>query len=87
MSDNIERLLNDLKESFEREIRDLKEHVDDGFDRIEARLDRQGGWLRSGQTNLVRLNTWSEDIDQLVTSRDKRLDKLEARIRKLENGS
>lgn len=87
MSDNIERLLNDLKESFEREIRDLKEHVDDGFDRIESRLDRQSGWLRSGQTNLVRLNTWSEDIDQLVTSRDKRLDKLEARIRKLENGS
>ena len=54
------------------------------FDAQAARMDRQGGLLRAGQTNLVRLNDWSETIDQLLAVRDKRPDELEARLRKLE---
>ena len=67
-------------------ITDLTESLSDRLDGINARLDRQGGLLRSGQTNLVRLNDWSEEIDQALTRRDKRIDKLEARVKKLENG-
>jgi hypothetical protein len=65
-------------------IIDLTNSLSDHMDAIQSRLDRQGGWLRSGQTNLVRMNNWSEDIDALLAKRDKRLDTLEARLRKLE---
>ncbi len=65
-------------------IIELTNSLADHLEAIQSRLDRQGGWLRSGQTNLVRLNNWSEDIDVLMAKRDKRLDNLEARLRKLE---
>lgn len=74
-----------MKESLEREIHALRDEVRSGFDRLEARLDRQGGLIRSGQTNIVRLNDWSEKIDQLLATRDKRLDEMDARLRRLED--
>jgi hypothetical protein len=78
-----------MKDSLESEIHSFRDDVIRRLDRIEVRLDRQGGLIRSGQTNLVRLNGWSEKMDQLLAARDKRLDELEARLRKLEsqNGS
>src|SRR5688572_20797967 len=85
MSDSLVELITSMKESLEREIRTGFERVNERFDRIEVRLDRQGGLIRSGQTNLVRLNDWSEKMDQLLAARDKRLDELEARLRKLES--
>ena len=65
-------------------IIELTNSLSDHMEAIQSRLDRQGGWLRSGQTNLVRLNNWSEDIDALLAKRDKRMDSLESRLRKLE---
>jgi hypothetical protein len=93
---HLERLIIDMKESLERElvgVRDsLREDMRQGFsqvndrlDRMEARSDRHGGLLRTGQTNLVRLNDWSERIDLLLAARDKRLDDLEARLKRLES--
>jgi hypothetical protein len=82
-------LITSMKDSLESEIHSFRDDVIRRLDRIEVRLDRQGGLIRSGQTNLVRLNGWSEKMDQLLAARDKRLDELEARLRKLEsqNGS
>lgn len=86
------RLLTEIKESLEREVTALRQHMDGRFQRLEekydaqaVRLDRQGGLIRAGQTNIVRLNDWSEKIDQMLAARDKRIDALEARVRKLEN--
>src|SRR5688572_15279230 len=100
MADNNEviRLLMEIKESLEREITALRQHMDKRFEHMDkrfgrleekydaqaARLDRQGGLIRAGQTNIVRLNDWSEKIDQMLASRDKRIDELDARLRKLE---
>ena len=85
------QLITDMKESLEREIhgvhqevRGLRDDMTSRFDAQAARLDRQGGLLRAGQTNLVRLNDWSEKVDQLLAARDKRIDQLEARLQKLE---
>lgn len=81
---HLETLITNVSESLGRELRDGLASVNDKLDGVNARLDRQGGWLRAGQTNLVRLNDWSERIDSLLAKRDKRIDALEARLRKLE---
>ena len=81
------RLLTEIKDSLERRMAQGFRSVNDRLDAMAIRLDRQGGLLRSGQTNLVRLNDWSEKIDQALAERDKRIDELGSRLRKLENGT
>jgi hypothetical protein len=51
--------------------------IDARLDAIDARLERQGGWFRGGQTNLARLNDWSENVDKILPDLSKRLAKLE----------
>jgi hypothetical protein len=87
-------LITQMKESLERQIEGVERHMAAGFatlgtkiDAAHARMERQAGMLRAGQINLVRLNEWSEKMDSLLAVRDKRIDELEARLRKLENGS
>jgi hypothetical protein len=93
-NDEVIRLLIEIKESLERDMAAVRddmaqlrhdmERLGERFDAVGARLDRQGGLIRSGQTNIVRLNDWSEKIDQMLAARDKRMDEIEARLRKLE---
>lgn len=84
-------LLTEVKESLERELGSVRNQMKEGFsslenrlDTIEARMDRHGGLLRSGQTNLVRLNDWSEQIDKMLSERDRTIAELSERVRKLE---
>lgn len=84
MNNGVVELITNMKESLDCEIHAFRDEMRTRFDAQAARMDRQGGLLRSGQTNLVRLNDWSETIDQLLAVRDKRLDELESRLRKLE---
>ncbi len=65
-NDGLVQLILDMKESLERQIHAFRDAMTARFDRIETRLDRQGGLLRVGQTNLVHLNDWSEKVDQLL---------------------
>jgi phage shock protein A len=85
LSNSIEQLIVDVKESLEREIRSFRDEMRDRFDTQAARMDRQGGLLRSGQTNLVRLNDWSEKIDAALEARDRDIAELRARITRLES--
>lgn len=84
---HLEDLITSLTQSLGREVRTGLASVNDKLDGVNARLDRQGGLLRSGQTNIVRLNDWSETIDSLLAKRDKRIDELESRVQKLESDS
>jgi hypothetical protein len=82
---HLEDLITNLTQSLELELRTGIASVNDKLDGVNARLDRQGGLLRSGQTNLVRLNDWAETIDSLLAKRDKRIDDIDARLRRLEH--
>jgi hypothetical protein len=82
--DNIERLIMDLKESLEREIRETKAELIARFDAQAARLDRQGALLQVGNRWTARLNEWSEKMDAAMEARVREIAELRARIAKLE---
>jgi hypothetical protein len=74
----------DLFDSLKREFKLEFEPVRDALDRIEARLDRQGGIIQGGTRQVARLITWSEDLDKMLAVRDRRIEDLTRRLDKLE---
>lgn len=84
-------LFDSLKREFESAVGEFQERltleirpVKDALERIETRLDRQGGIIQGGTRHVARLITWSEEMDQLLAKRDRRLDELEQRLSRLE---
>lgn len=78
-------LKREMHQEFDRvwqEFSDVKARLD----RMEARQDRQGGLLQGGSRAMTRVIEWSERADGLSAERDRRLEALEDRVRKLENG-
>ena len=73
-------LFDSLKREFKQEIQPLR----DGMARIESRLSRHGGIIQGGSRQVSRLISWSEDTDELLAARDRRIEELERRITKLE---
>ena len=71
----------DLFNSLKRELQPMK----DALERIETRLARQGGIIQGGSRQVACLVSWSEDIDQVLAERDRRIDELTRRVDKLEN--
>jgi hypothetical protein len=79
----------DLFDSLKREIQQITlemQPMKDGLERIEARLARQGGIIQGGTRQVARLITWSEEMDEMLLQRDGRIEELERRLSKLENG-
>ena len=58
--------------------------VRDGIQRIEARLDRQGGIINGGARQVTRLIAWSEEMDAMLAERDGRIEELSRRVETLE---
>ena len=77
-------LFNSLKNEVKQELRRDFQPVKDGIQRIEARLDRQGGIINGGTRQIARLITWSEEIDTMLAQRDGRIAELEHRLDRLE---
>jgi hypothetical protein len=75
-------LFDSLKREMHQEFDDVKARLD----RMEARQDRQGGLLQGGGRAMARVIEWTERADGLWAERDRRLDALEDRVRRLENG-
>ncbi|MGA3242316.1 MAG: hypothetical protein ABSG03_39205 [Bryobacteraceae bacterium] len=75
-----DRTLYDLFGSLSREIGAVR----DGVQRIEARLDRQGGIINGGTRQTARLIAWSDEMDAMLSERDGRIEELTRRIEKLE---
>jgi chromosome segregation ATPase len=71
--------------SLHTHLQDSEGRINGKMDAIQARMDRHAGMLRSGQVAILRLNDWSETLDKLMADRDKRIDTLEDRLRKLED--
>jgi hypothetical protein len=76
----------DLFDSLKREIKQEMQPVRDGLERIELRLARQGGIIQGGTRQVARLITWSEEMDEMLAQRDGRIEELEHRLSRLENG-
>jgi hypothetical protein len=59
------------------QIQQMETRISERFDRIEARLDRQGGLIRAGSIWTDRMTRWSERMDVVLSKMDARLRKLE----------
>lgn len=81
--DLFDSLKNEVKQENDALRRDFQP-VRDGIQRIEARLDRQGGIINGGARQVARLITWSEEIDAMLAERDGRITELERRLERLE---
>ncbi|MBV8730784.1 MAG: hypothetical protein JO336_13350 [Acidobacteriia bacterium] len=89
--DNLERLIMDLKESFEREIGRLERKMDDGFASINARfdtqatrLDRHAAYWQTGRRWSGKMEEWAEHVDKALEAKDREIADLRSRINRLE---
>ena len=85
--ESLEKLLTDMKESFEREM-------DEGFADIRARMDHMnahlehiGGLVNGGGRAMAKMIDWTENTDLLLADLLRRQRALEKRIQKLEQKS
>ncbi len=62
----------------------LHTQMQQGFERVEARLGRHGGLIQGGSKALARLIEWSERMDEIVRVRDREIADLRSRVQKLE---
>ena len=76
----------DLFDSLKREIKQEIQPVKDALERIESRLTRHGGIIQGGTRQIARLISWSDEMDEMLAQRDGRIEELERRLSKLENG-
>jgi phage shock protein A len=83
---NVERLIVDFKESFEREIHEFREEMKTRFDNQAARMERQGAFIQTGSRWTARMNEWSEKVDAALEQKDKQIAALTERVDKLERG-
>lgn len=91
--DNFEKLLMDIKESLERDIRGVEQTMRQGFEQLNARFDtqatrleRHAALLQTGSRLTHRMNGWAERVDAALEEKDRQILDLAERIRKLENG-
>jgi hypothetical protein len=83
-SEQLAHLISGISESLHREMHEGFTRVTDRLDLMEARLNRHGAMLQTGARWSARMTEWSERIDQLQDSREKRIVELERRVRNLE---
>jgi chromosome segregation ATPase len=81
---NLERLIVDVKESLETEMKTGFTSLNTKMDDISIRLDRHAGLLRSGGQRIVRLDDWAEKVDKSLESKDREIAELRERVIRLE---
>lgn len=79
------KFFEDMFRSLETELKGEIGDVKDGIQRIEARLDRQGGIINGGARQVARLIEWSEQMDAMLSERDGRIEELTRRLDRLEH--
>jgi hypothetical protein len=75
-------LLNDVKESLERQINSIALR----FDAQAIRLDRQAALIQTGSRWTNRMNKWSEKLDVQSERTARELAAFQERLEKLEGG-
>ena len=64
----------------------LRSEMQQGFDRIDARLGRHGGLIQGGSKAITRLMEWSERVDEMIRVKDQEIAEIRERLKRLENG-
>ena len=85
--EHLERLIVDLKESLEREIREVRagiSRLETRFDNQANRLDRHAALLQTGSRWSARMNEWAEKVDEALEAKDRQISELSERLEKLE---
>jgi len=82
---SLEREMNSRFDTLESEVTGRFDRMEARLDRMDVRLQRMDHSLTNGARQLIRMMEWSEKQDQFQSDTIRRLDELDARIRKLEN--
>jgi hypothetical protein len=85
--EQLAHLISGVSESLHREMHAGFTRMNERFDVIETRMNRQGALIQTGSRWTSRMSAWSEQIDRLLSERDKKTADLEQRIRNLEQKS
>jgi hypothetical protein len=83
--ENLERLILDLKDSLESEMRAGFGRIENRFDTQAARLERHAALIQTGSRWTNRMNEWAAKIDQSLEVKDREIAELRARLERLEN--
>src|SRR5262249_45998513 len=83
--ESLVRLVIDVKESFEREMRAGLAAINTRFDTQAARLDRQASLIQVGSRWTARMNEWTEKVDAALEQKDREIADLRKRIDRLES--
>ena len=68
------------------QIQEVDTRLGERLDRIESRLDRQGGLIQGGSRAITRFIEWTESADTTFARYDRRLADIEKRCEQLEQG-
>ena len=66
--------------------RRVRTEMQQGFERLDARLGRHGGLIQGGSKAISRLIVWSERVDEMIRARDQEIAEIRERLKRLENG-
>ncbi len=78
------RLIIEVKESLEREIRDGFAQVNTRLDTQAARLERHAAMWQTGRRWSSRMDDWAENVDAAFETKDREIAELRSRLEKLE---
>ncbi len=62
----------------------LHTQMQQGFERLDARVGRHGGLIQGGSKAIARMIEWSERMDEIIRVRDRELADMGSRVQKLE---
>jgi hypothetical protein len=83
--ESLSREISEVKTELKADMKDGFQRVETRLERIEARLDRQGGIINGGTRQVARLITWSERMDLMPVQRDSQIEELTKRLTKQED--
>ena len=86
MNPELEQLKEQLAALIVDTAASLHTQMQQGFERVEARLGRHGGLIQGGSKALARLVAWSERIDEMIRVRDQEIADIRECLGRLENG-
>jgi hypothetical protein len=87
LEDRLDRMLRVIATEFSQTREESNRRFDalgERFDRVESRLEKQGGSMQAGARATARFVEWSEATDTTLSRYDRRLAEFEKRLERLE---